>query len=100
MVIEAFMKKHLLSYFSIAAVLLVLITGCSVSGPLVVTDNPSEKMGEASYEVILGIFRPMNVDVSIRRAAFNGDITQIATVDYIVERKLFKTRYRTVVTGK
>ena len=77
----------------------ITITSCSVSRPLLLTDNSNEKTGEASYNVILGVFRPMNADVSIRKAAENGGITKVSSVDVVVESKLFKRTYKTVVTG-
>lgn len=85
----------------ISAIICVLITmaSCSVSGPLLVTDNVSEKKGEASYSVLLGIFRPKAADISIKKAAENGGITKVATVDYKVTSKMFRTTYTTVVTG-
>jgi hypothetical protein len=83
----------------VIAIGLIVMTGCSISGPILVTDNPNEKKGEASYTVILGIFRPKNVDISIKKAAANGDITKISTVDFRVKSKIFKKTYTTVVTG-
>jgi hypothetical protein len=87
----------------IASILGLIVTSCSVSGPLIITDNPGgkdAKKGEASYSVILGFIRPMNVDVSIKKAAENGKITKVSTVDYKVKGGLFKTTYSTVVTGE
>lgn len=79
----------------------VFLTSCSVSYPLLITDNvATEKRGEASYDVILGIIRPMNADVSIATAAKNGGITQVGSVDYKVKAGLFKTTYTTIVTGR
>ena len=48
------------------------MASCSVSGPILITDNPGgkeAKRGEASYNVILGFIRPMNADISIKKAA-------------------------------
>lgn len=84
---------------AIIAICLLVVTSCSISGPILVTDNVNEKSGEASFTVILGIFRPKNVDISIKKAAANGDITRIATVDLRIKSKIFKTTYTTVVTG-
>lgn len=81
----------------------ISMASCSVSGPLVITDNPggkSAKTGEASYKVILGIFRPMNADVSIQKAAKNGKITKVSSVDYKIKGGLFTKTYSTVVTGE
>lgn len=86
-----------------AGALAVTMASCSVSGPILVTDNPGgkdAKKGEASYNVILGFIRPMNADISIKKAAENGKITKISTVDYKVKGGLFKATYSTVVTGE
>ena len=80
-----------------------LISSCSVSGPLLITDNDggsSSKRGETSYSVILGIIKPMNADASIATAAKNAGITKVSTVDLKVTGGLFKTTYTTVVTGE
>jgi hypothetical protein len=78
---------------------LITLGSCSVSGPYLVTDNTADKKGEASYSVFLGIFREKDCDASIKRAAENGGITRVATVDKRIESKMFKTTYITVVTG-
>lgn len=77
----------------------VIMASCSKSGPILATDSSSQKKGTAEYSVILGIFRPKDADISIATAAKNGDISNVATVDYQIESKLFKTTYRTIVTG-
>lgn len=82
----------------IACTLLTMVS-CSISGPILVTDNENTKKGTASYSVFLGIFRPKDADVSIAKAARNGDITRVSSVDWKVESKLFRTTYTTVVTG-
>lgn len=86
-----------------AGALAVTMASCSVSGPIIVTDNPGgkdAKKGEASYNVILGFIRPMNADISIKKAAENGKITKISTVDYKVKSGFLKATYSTVVTGE
>ena len=85
----------------ISVIFCVLITmaSCSISGPVLITDNSNEKRGEASYSVVLGIFRPKEADISIKKAAENGDITKVSSVDFKVTSKVFKTTYTTVVTG-
>lgn len=82
-----------------ALFLTVILASCSVSRPILVTDNESQKEGVAEFDVILGIFRPKDADISIATAAKNGGITRVATVDFKVESKLFKTTYKTIVTG-
>ncbi|MFT4757699.1 MAG: hypothetical protein ACI91R_002356 [Vicingaceae bacterium] len=80
---------------------LITLGSCSVavSGPYLVTDNTADKKGEASYSVLLGVFRDKDCDASIKKAAENGGITRVATVDKRIESKMFKTTYITVVTG-
>ena len=78
-----------------------VLTSCAVSTPVLITDNVvGEKRGEASFDVILGLIRPMNADVSIATAAKNGGITQVGSVDYKVKAGLFKDTYTTIVTGR
>lgn len=91
------MKK--IKYILSMALVSLVISSCSVSSPILVTDNVSEKEGVAEYSVILGFIRPMEADVSIKKAAENGGITKVSTVDFSVESKFFKTTYKTIVTG-
>lgn len=92
------MKNYIKTTFVAAG--LLLATSCSVSAPGMVTDNPAEKKGEASAKYILGIFGPMHADLSIEKAAKNGDITKVSTVDYKISGGLFSKTYTTIVTGK
>lgn len=92
------MKKTI--KLGIVAFTLLTMVSCSVSGPFLITDNESDKKGTASFSVYFGIFRPMDVDVSIAKAARNGDITRVSSVDYKVQRKfIIKKIYTTTVTG-
>ena len=82
------------------AILGATIASCSYSRPILITDNASsDKTGTAEFDVILGIFRPMKGDLSIQTAAKNGGITKVATVDYVITSKIFKTTFKTIVTG-
>jgi len=85
---------------SIFAFLLISISSCTAFKPGIVNENSSNKVGEASYTVVLGIFRPMHADISIRKAAENGGITKISTVDFVVEYNPFSKTYKTIVTGE
>ncbi|HBN03444.1 MAG TPA: hypothetical protein DD396_05310 [Bacteroidetes bacterium] len=76
------------------------ITACSVSGPLFVTDNQDGgKVGKSSYRVLFG-FALDGGDASIKKAAENGGITKISTVDQKIESGLIISRVVTVVTGE
>ena len=83
----------------VALTTILVISSCSISRPVLVTDNASEKQGVAEFDVVLGFLRPKDADVSIKKAAENGGITKVATVDFRVEGSLFKTTYKTIVTG-
>lgn len=91
--------KKLKTLFAVGA--LAIMTSCSISGPILVTDNTAlTKRGEASYTVWLGFIRPMTSDASIMTAAKNGGITKVATVDSHIQSGFFKKTYSTVVTGE
>jgi hypothetical protein len=83
-----------------AGLFIMSITACSVSGPLFVTDNPDGgKVGKSSYRVLFG-FALDGGDASIKKAAENGGITKISTVDQKIESGLIISRVVTVVTGE
>jgi hypothetical protein len=42
----------------------------------------------------------MNRDMSIKKAAENGKITEVGTVDQSIRVGLFKSTYKTIVTGR
>lgn len=90
------MKQKLTLYISILF-LCSLLTSCSVMAPVAVTDNPvGTRKGIAVAKTYFGFG---NVDVGIEKAAKNGKITRVATVDYRVSTMLFITKYETIVTG-
>jgi predicted small secreted protein len=104
---EEKMKK----IFVIAALLAVLvIAGCTTTTtvPVDVSNNPiGSKVGEQSESVtiILGIIPfSYSIDTSAYKAAQNGGISRIATVDYRTETVnmfvLRKYTYTTIVTGE
>jgi hypothetical protein len=95
------MKK--LIQITLIGLTIFTFASCSVTGPLLITDNPGgkeSKVGEASYKVILGFIKPMNADASIQKAAKNGGITKVSSVDTKVKGGLFSTTIITVVTGE
>ncbi len=82
------------------ALVAVILSSCGITMPLMVTDNPKgEKVGTIEYTTILG-FGPMHQNLSVEKAARNGGITKIATVDYFLKGNLFKTTYQLIVTGE
>jgi hypothetical protein len=71
---------------------------CTVTYPGIATGNTSEKIGVSEKTVWLGIaIRP--VDISVEKAAKNGGITKIATMDCSIRYGLFRNTYKTIVTG-
>ena len=89
------MKKLIL--FSL---IVAFLSACSVSSPLLVTDNPvGQKVGESSYTMFLG-FPPFNGDAGIASAAKNGGISKIATVDRKIKSGFLTVKVITIVTGE
>jgi hypothetical protein len=93
------MKQKLTTYLSII-LLCSMLTSCSTSlmVPVAVTDNPvGTRRGVAMSKTFFGIG---DVDVGVEKAAKNGKITRIATVDYKVTVQFgFIAKYETIVTG-
>jgi hypothetical protein len=95
------MKKYHFKLYLCFAVFTMFFVSCSTFQPILVTDNPGMKVGIAEESTFFfGLLRPMHMDLSIQRAVHNGQITKISSVDRQVERKLFKTTHRTIVTGE
>ena len=93
------MKK--IKNFLLFAMSVVAISSCTITTPVLVTDNVvGEKTGEASVSVLLGFIGPMDRDISIKKAAENGGITEVGSVDYSVRIGLFTSKYKTIVTGR
>lgn len=91
--------KKIFKTLSIVAVA-VAITSCSYTYPGMATANPvGTKVGEASKKVFLGIMIG-TTDLSLEKAAKNGGITKIATVDYKITGGLFSKTYTTIVSGE
>lgn len=95
------MKKIKSLKVAIMAILVsTIVTACSLTTPITATSNPvGQKVGEASASVFFGIY--FDVDLSIRTAALNGNITKISTVDFKREGLYpFFVTYTTIVTGE
>lgn len=77
----------------------VVLASCTATFPGIATGNTIVKTGEAKKTVWFGIaIKP--VDVSIAKAAKNGGITKVATIDYQIQGGLFKKTYKTIITGE
>lgn len=79
--------------------LAISLVSCSIALPGIATGAKSVKEGVAKKTVWLGLALSP-VDVSIEKAAKNGNIKKIATVDTEVKAGLFSTTYKTIVTGE
>jgi hypothetical protein len=101
------MKK---AFFVCAAVLAVFaLMGCTttITRPIDVSNNPiGSKVGEQSESVTFFLVFPLNysLDASAYKAAQNGGISKIATVDFRTETvdRIFtrQVTHTTIVTGE
>ncbi len=94
------MKKNL-ALFASALFIALTLSACSITMPVDATSNPvGSKVGKATGNTFLGVLA-FGVDVSIQKAAKNGGITKISTVD--IQRDdilgLYQT-YTVIVTGE
>ncbi|MCS6990000.1 MAG: TRL-like family protein [Chloroherpetonaceae bacterium] len=94
------MKKNL-ALFASALFVALTLSACSITTPVAVSSNPvGPKVGKASGTVYLGILA-FGVDVSIQKAAKNGGITKISTVDIQHDSILgLVDTYTVIVTGE
>lgn len=91
------MKKLLITLFASA----VLFASCTTITPLCATGNAvGSKVGEATGKYLFGYLPLSDIDISIKKAAENGNITKISTVDTKTTMGAFVTTITTVVTGE
>ena len=95
------MKK--LKQFGLLLTVVAMISSCSIITPAGVgaTSNPvGSKVGKAKATIYLGVLC-FNQDASVLKAAKNGGITKISTVDvkHFDVLHLYDT-YETIVTGE
>jgi len=88
---------------ALVAVSLTLLASCAATLPVNATSNPvGSKVGEASGTQF-AIWFVDGGDLSISKAAKNGGIKEISTVDFKTDYSLAiigVTRYTTIVTGE
>jgi hypothetical protein len=91
--------KHKLVFLTMA--LSLLLSACTLNRPVCATSNPlGSKVGVYKQKSIL-FFSPIsNTDAAIQKAAENGGITRISTVDHNITFFLLFTEYRTIVRGE
>lgn len=95
------MKKNFFNLFACASLAFAL-SSCSFTAPVAATSNEvGKKVGEAKTTQI-GIFFFDGGDASIQKAAQNGNIRKISTVDFQTSVGLLGiwTTYKTIVTGE
>ena len=92
--------KKVKSIFALLA-LVAMMSSCSLTLPVSATSNPvGTKVGTAKATGYLGVLF-FNADASIQRAAKNGGITRISTVDIKSGTILgLIVTYETIVTGE
>lgn len=92
------MKKTLVV---LALVFAFVLVGCTTVAPLTATSNPlGSKVGEATGTYLFGIPLSFNIDLGVQKAAQNGGISKISTVDVKVKNLVVLTKITTVVTGE
>ncbi len=94
------MKKALVV---LALVFAFVLVGCMTTvEPFAVTSNElGSKVGEASAKFLFGSLPlSFNMDLGIQKAAQNGGITKISTVDVKAKQGFLVTTISTVVTGE
>lgn len=92
------MKKALVV---LALVFAFVLVGCTTVSPLAATSNAlGSKVGEAVGTYLFGYLPLGNLDMGIQKAAQNGGITKISTVDVKTKVGIFTTKVTTVVTGE
>lgn len=95
------MKRTILNALA-GIVISLAITSCSFTAPVTATSNEvGKKVGEAKTTRILVFFFDGG-DASIQKAAQNGNLKKISTVDFKTSVGFLGlwTTYRTIVTGE
>lgn len=93
------MKKHILFVGVIAIFALSSCKAVIITAPGIATGNPiGTKVGIQEQKVFMNF--AFKMDLSVEKAAKNGGINKISTVDYQTEQKGPIVKYRIVVTGE
>ncbi|MFO8002104.1 MAG: TRL-like family protein [Marinilabilia sp.] len=94
------MFKKLTKFFAVIF-MAALLSSCTLTLPVTATSNPvGEKVGTAKATGFFGILF-FDADASIQKAAENGGITKISTVDIKHTNVLgIVWGYQTIVTGE
>jgi hypothetical protein len=88
------------SVILILVLALLLLSACTINRPVCATSNPlGSKVGTYTQTGFLSFPPPANNEAAIAKAAMNGDITKISTVDFNSTWMIFMVKYTTIVTG-
>ena len=80
---------------------LLALVGCSTTLPVNATSNPvGTKVGESTGMYLLNFIPMFGADAGIQKAAKDGNITNISTVDQKATCYFLWTNVTTVVTGE
>lgn len=94
-------KMKIKVFACVILVAVLLISACTINRPVCATSNPlGTKVGTYTQTGFLGFPPTMNKDAAILKAAENGGITKISTVDFRTTWMIFTIKYETIVTGQ
>jgi hypothetical protein len=95
------MKTTLKSSFALLF-MVTIFASCELTRPIAATSNEIGKKVGKSTAIGLLYFPPFigNGDASIQKAAQNGGIKKISTVDYKCQWFVFYSEWTTTVTGE
>ncbi len=80
--------------------ILICLSSCSFYGPVAVSSNEvGRKLGKACVKHLFGLIPMGSTDISIAKAAHNGGISKISSVDSSYSNYLFMSKRCTHVNG-
>jgi hypothetical protein len=91
--------KKIFNIIIVAAMGLSLAACTTVIPGMATRNSIGTKVGTAERTVFLGLAFG-HTDLGIEKAAKNGGITKVATVDRSITGGLFSKTYKTIVTGE
>lgn len=88
-------------FMTMAIIVLLAVSACSITKPMLITNVPMTKIGRTTQTGIF-FFPPWAGDnrAGIYMAAKKAGITQVATVDYRVSWYVLFTTWEIIVTGQ
>lgn len=79
------MKKQILSFVAVAAMVLSMSSCATISGGAALSDKApiGPKVGEAKSTIFLGMWSSKGEQNDLKQAAANGGITKVSQVEYV-----------------